>query len=273
MLVTTKKMLIEAKQKGYAIPAPDFWDSNSCKSFLEVAEKLKKPIILSYAPVHKEMLSLEEAFNIAKYYALKVNTDVAIHLDHGSDVQICKKAIDLGFTSVMIDASKESYEENVKRSKEVVDYAHSKGVSVEAEIGHVGQGNTYNTSNNDSIYTQVDKAVSFVLETGVDSLAVSIGTAHGLYKGVPSLSFERLQELNQAISIPLVLHGGSGTGEENLSKAAKMGISKINVFTDFVVAALQATKEKNYDDWFTLIKEANNSIKEKLEYYYGIFGA
>lgn len=271
MLVTTKKMFEDAKKGGYAIPAPDFWDSNSCKAYLETAEELGLPCVLSYAQVHKDMMSIEEAFTIGKFFAEKVNVPVAMHLDHGQDVETCKKAVDLGFTSVMIDASAESYEVNVARTKEVVEYAHAKGVVVEAELGHVGTGETYASDKNDSIYTEVSEAQKFVDATGVDSLAVSIGTAHGKYKGTPVIDFDRLHELRDSVSVPLVLHGGSGSGESNLERCATEGITKINVFTDFTVAALDATKNNSYEDWFKLIKDSDQGIKNKLKYYYGVF--
>ena len=271
MLVTTKQMFEEAKKAGYAIPAPDFWDSNSCKAYLETAEELGQPCVLSYAQVHKDMMSIEEAYTIGKFFAEKVNVPVALHLDHGQDVETCKKAVDLGFTSVMIDASSESFDVNVARTKEVVDYAHAKGVVVEAELGHVGTGETYSSDNNDSIYTEVAQAQKFVEATGVDSLAVSIGTAHGKYKGTPVIDFDRLHELRDLVSVPLVLHGGSGSGEKNLERCATEGITKINVFTDFTVAAIDATKNNTYEDWFKLIKDSNQGIKDKLKYYYGVF--
>lgn len=271
MLVSTKEMFAKAKKGAYAIVAPDFWDSNSCRTYVECAEELNVPCVLSYAQVHKDMLSLQEAYALGKFYAEKATVEVALHLDHGQDVETCKRAIDLGFTSVMIDASIETYEVNVARTKEVVDYAHARGVVVEAELGHVGGGETYASDNSDSIYTEVDMAVKFVEETGVDSLAVSIGTAHGKYKGTPVIDFDRLHELRDALSVPLVLHGGSGSGEENLERCATEGITKINVFTDFTVAALDAVKGKQHEDLFEMIKEQNQSIKDKLKYYYGIF--
>ncbi len=271
MLVTTKEMFAQAKAAGHAVPAPDFWDNNSCKAFVETACELKQPIVLSYAQVHSTMLSLEEAFSIAKYYIDKADVDIALHLDHGQDVETCKKAVDLGFSSVMIDASSEAYEVNVARTKEVVDYAHAHGVVVEAELGHVGTGETYASDNNDSIYTEVDMAKRFVEETGVDSLAVSIGTAHGRYKGTPVIDFDRLHELRDSLSIPLVLHGGSGSGEENLERCATEGITKINVFTDFTIAAYDAIKDKEYTDWFKLIKDSDEGIKNKLKYFCKVF--
>lgn len=271
MLVTTKEMFAKAKQNGYAIVAPDFWNSNSCKAYVETAEELGVPCVLSYAQVHKDMMSIEEAYAIGKFFSEKSKCEVALHLDHGQDVETCKKAVDLGFTSVMIDASSESYEVNVARTKEVVEYAHAHGVVVEAELGHVGTGETYSTDKNDSIYTEVAMAKQFVEDTGVDSLAVSIGTAHGKYKGTPVIDFDRLHELRDTLSVPLVLHGGSGSGETNLERCATEGITKINVFTDFTVAALDATAGKEYEDLFKRVHDEDNGIKEKLKYYYNLF--
>ena len=277
MLVTTKEMFEKSRKEGYAIVAPDYWDSNSCKTYVETAEELGVPVILSFAQAHSEMLSVEEAYAIAKYYGEKASVPVAIHLDHGLDVETVKKAVDLGYTSVMIDASSQPYEVNVARTKEVCDYAHAHGVVVEAELGHVGSGDVITSENKEalendnSIYTEVEMAKNFVEETGVDSLAVSIGTSHGLYKGTPVIDFDRLHELREALPIPLVLHGGSGSGDDNLERCATEGISKINVFTDFTIAALEAIKGQEYINLYKMIQDENAGIKEKLKYYFRLF--
>ena len=277
MLVTTKEMFQRSRERGYAIVAPDFWDSNSCRTYVETAEELGVPVILSFAQAHSEMLSVEEAYTLAKYYGEKASVPVAIHLDHGLDVETVKKAVDLGYTSVMIDASAQPYEINVARTKEVCEYAHAHGVVVEAELGHVGSGDVITSENKEAlhddhnIYTEVDMAKRFVEETGVDSLAVSIGTSHGLYKGTPVIDFDRLHELRANLPVPLVLHGGSGSGDENLERCATEGISKINVFTDFTVAAINATKDEDYVNWYKLIRDANAAIKEKLKFYFRLF--
>lgn len=277
MLVTTKEMFEDSRKKNYAIVAPDFWDSNSCRTYVETAEELGVPVILSFAQAHSDMLSIEEAFMLGKYYAEKATIPVAVHLDHGLDVETVKRAVDIGYTSVMIDASSQPYEVNAARTKEVVEYAHAHGVVVEAELGHVGSGDIITSESKDAlaedfnIYTDVATAKLFVEDTGVDSLAVSIGTSHGLYKGSPIIDFERLHELREALPIPLVLHGGSGSGDRNLEKCATEGISKINVFTDFTVAAIDATKGEDYVNWYKLIKDANKGISEKLKFYFKLF--
>ncbi|NLZ75567.1 MAG: class II fructose-bisphosphate aldolase [Erysipelotrichia bacterium] len=272
MLVTSKEMLERAKAGGYALVAPDYYDNNSCRAFVQVAEELNQPLVLSFAAeTHDSMLSLEEAALIGRYYAETSKVDIALHLDHGTKFDTIKKAIAYGFTSVMIDASSCDFEENVRRTKEVVEYAHARGVVVEAEIGHVGSGETYSTSQDDSIYTEVEDAKRFVELTGVDSLAISIGTAHGHYKGTPVINFERLHEIRDALDIPLVLHGGSSSGDENLRRCATEGISKINVFTDFVVAAFEAAKNGNPKDWFELLHMSDEGIKNVLRHYYRVF--
>ncbi len=272
MLVTSKEMLERAKNNGYALVAPDYYDNNSCRAFVQVAEELNQPLILSFAAeIHDSMLSLEEAALIGRYYAETSKVDIALHLDHGTKFETIKKAIAYGFTSVMIDASSCDFEENVRRTKEVVDYAHARGVVVEAEIGHVGSGDTYSTEADDSIYTEVEAAKKFVELTGVDSLAISIGTAHGHYKGTPVINFERLHEIRDALDIPLVLHGGSSSGDENLRRCATEGISKINVFTDFVVAAFESVKNGNPKDWFELLHMSDEGVKDVLRHYYHVF--
>lgn len=277
MLVTTKEMFEKSRQHGYAIVAPDFWDSNSCRTYVEAAEELGVPVILSFAQAHEDMLSIEEAYMLAKYYGEKASVPVAIHLDHGLDAETVKRAVDIGYTSVMIDASAKPYEINVALTKEVCDYAHAHGVVVEAELGHVGSGDVITSEHKEAladdhnIYTEPEMAIDFVKETGVDSLAVSIGTSHGLYKGIPVIDFDRLHQLREAVPVPLVLHGGSGSGDDNLERCATEGISKINVFTDFTIAAINATKDEKYINWYKLIKDSNAGIKERLKFYFRLF--
>ena len=239
---------------------------------LAVAEKLGLPLVLAFAQVHQQFLSFDEAIAIGKYYAESAKVPVVLHLDHGTDKDSIFKAIDSGFSSVMIDASAESFEENVRRTKEIVDYAHLRGVVVEAEIGHVGEGSEYsdrNTSNN--VYTTVGEAKKFCELTEVDSLAVSIGTAHGAYKGTPNIDFQRLAELRAAIETPLVLHGGSSSGDENLHRCATGGISKINIYTDFVLSAYKKVQERGGNDYYAIRQAMKDGMMECLEHYYDVF--
>ena len=273
MLVNSKEVLLEAKKGGYAVPAPDFIDLDSARAYCKTAEKLKKPVILSFAQAHSEVISLHEAALIGKFMAEEVSVPVVLHLDHGTDIAFIKEAIELGFTSVMIDASMMDFDTNVKMTKEVVEYAHARNVTVEAEIGHVGSGENYeNHDNSDSIYTTKEEAKRFVELTDVDSLAVSIGTAHGIYKGgKPALSFDTLHEIRDEVGVPLVLHGGSGTGDDNLKRCAKEGISKINVFTDFLVSAMNQIDIDKPKDYLALKVSSNKGMMNTLEHYYGVF--
>lgn len=272
MLVTPHIFLDQAKKNRYAVPAPDFIDSDSARAYVQVAESLKLPLILSYAEVHKDFLSLEEAACIGKFYAERASVPIALHLDHGQSEESAQKAVQLGFTSVMMDASTKPFKENVSASKNVADYAHGHGVFVEAEIGHVGSGVNYESHKEmDSIYTEVADAEEFVRLTNVDSLAISIGTAHGFYKGEPKIDFERLHEISQALTIPLVLHGGSSSGDENLRRCAQEGISKINIFTDIMSGAFDSVKKSDPKDYMALQEAAWVGMQSVLKHYYGVF--
>lgn len=272
MIVSSKEILERAREGHYAVPAANFVDPFTASVYTETAESLGLPIILQFAESHSQYLSVEDAIATGKYYAQKSSTPVVLHLDHGRSKELIFKAVDAGFSSVMIDASDKPYDENVAAVREIVAYAHPKGVVVEAEIGHVGEGSLYaNNTHSNNIYTTPEEAVRFVADTGVDSLAVSIGTAHGKYKGTPVLDFVRLKELREAVPVPLVLHGGSGSGNENLQRCAEDGIAKINVFTDFVTAAYDAVQNVKPNGYFDLRDAMADGIADKLRENYTLF--
>lgn len=271
MLVTSTELFKVAKEKHFAIPHFNFWSRASLKAYLEVADQLNLPVIIACAESHRSQMTTEEALQLGRYYAEKVHVPVVLHLDHGTTPSIIRYAVDHGFTSVMIDASQDPFEENVRKTKEVVEYAHSKGIVVEAEIGHVGTGTKYDSNENDTKYTQVAAAADFIHQTGADSLAVSIGTAHGTYKGTPHINFDRLNELAVHVPVPLVLHGGSSTGDANLSKAAENGICKINIFTDITIAALNKAKAAEPKTYWDLEDAAYQGMKEMAAHYYHVF--
>ncbi|MFD1610092.1 class II fructose-bisphosphate aldolase [Oceanobacillus luteolus] len=271
MLVTSKELFAIALKKKFAIPATNFVDQTTLRAYLSVAEQRQLPLIVSFAQAHNEILPLEEAFILGKYYAEKASVPVVLHLDHGEDIDFVKQAVDFGFTSVMIDASQDTYEENVMKTREIINYARPRGVVVEAEIGHVGSGDNYeNHEISDSSYTSVEEAERFYKETEVDSLAISIGTAHGNYVGRPEINFSRLEEISKSVAVPLVLHGGSSTGDENLKRCALNGIVKINIFTDLINASTKdlPSKEKNY---FEVVTHLQTGIEQCLNHYYDIF--
>ena len=270
MLVNGKSVLDGAKAGRYGIVAPDFLTLNACRVFVQTADALRTPILLSFAQGHAGLISLEEAALIGTYWAKKVDTPIVLHLDHGQDFDFLHRAIGLGFTSVMLDASMKDMDENIRLTKEVVAYAHTKGVSVEAEIGHVGGASEgVEGGISDSVYTTVEEAKTFAAATGVDSLAVSIGTSHGVYASnrTPELNFERLRELAAAVPVPLVLHGGSGTGDENLRRAVREGIAKLNIYTDFLVGAMEEIKAADTDSLIETQKAADEGMRKVLTHY------
>lgn len=272
MLVTSKELFKKAQKGNYAIPAPNFMNDLSLKTYVECAEDKKLPLLACFAEVHTEFMDIEEAAILGKYYAQKANIPVVLHLDHGMNFDTIMKAIKNGFTSVMIDASSESFDENVRRTKEIVKAAHAVGVVVEAEIGHVGAGENYeNHTHTDSIYTEVEEAKKFVELTNVDSLAISIGTAHGAYKGIPKISFDTLKNIRSQIDTPLVLHGGSSSGDENLNRCAISGISKINIFTDLITAGMNEINKHESQNIFEVNNHFSRGLYNCLSHYYDVF--
>ena len=273
MLVTSKELFKKAQEGKPAIPAPNFIDLESLRWHVETAERHNLPLILALAEAHiGENITLEDAALVGKKYAEEAKVPVVLHLDHGTTPEVIKKAIDLGFSSVMIDASQDTFEENVRKTKEIIDYAHPKGVVVEAEIGHVGAGENYeNHETSDSQYTTVEEAKKFAEETGVDSLAISIGTAHGMYKGIPEINFDRLKEIAAAVDTPLVLHGGSSSGDENLNRCATNGITKINIFSDLLVAAKEEIDNNKPETYLDVKALSKQGMQKCLEHYYAVF--
>ena len=278
MLVNSKEMLKRAKLGGFGIPATDVFNLESLRGVLSAAKESDCPLIIAIAQVHLEKISICEAVNLTKFYANQMKQDIVLHLDHGFDIEVVKAAIDAGFTSVMYDGSSLPFEENVSNTKIIVEYARKHNVTVEGEIGHVGSnsgdsGETKcNPQEDSTMLTTVTEALDFYDQTGVDSLAVSIGTAHGNYTGTPKLDFKRLTEINNALEIPLVLHGGSGTGEANLQKAVGLGISKVNIYTDLINAANKTYQDnKNDVNYFDINVLAEEAIKNELLRYYRVF--
>lgn len=286
MLVTMKELLMHAKEEQYAIPAPNVFNKESVAVCFEACVEQHSPIILDIGYA----MGIEETAEIALSYGKRYpSVPFALNLDHGGPFEHIIKAIRSGYSSVMIDRSTLLLEDNIREVKEIVRIAHGVGVSVEAELGHVGQGIEYEKTR-DSGLTDVTQAKYFVEQTGVDCLAVAVGTSHGLYKGVPHLEFELLDALHNELSIPLVLHGGSGTGDKNLQRAVKTGIQKVNLYTDLGEAWISklreelqlydCTKEEITQDEFKnqkkkitqlLYDSCQNGYKQKLIHYMKLF--
>lgn len=289
MLVTINDILHKAKREGYGVAAPDAYNSPSVQACFEAAVNLNAPVILSCMG----STNMEETAEVSRFYEKKYPQAIlALHLDHGGPFDEIMSALRCGYTSVMIDRSKLPYEENVREVREVVRAAHAIGVPVEAELGHVGTGTQYE-STRDSGLTHKEEARRFVKETGVDALAVAVGTSHGVYKGTPRLEFDLLREIATLVDVPLVLHGGSGTGDENLRRCIACGVQKINLFTDLSDPAAEAMvaymrDEENPDSDITEIVQkyagknknflmasvvGSEVFRLKLERYIRVFGS
>ena len=278
-LVTLREMLQDAVLGKYAVGSFNATDYSMAEAILEVSEEKGLPVILSVAEVHFRYLDLEHFIPYVRQRIEKMTTPVVLHLDHGLSLETIQRGLELGFSSVMIDASKLPYEDNVKISGKVVELARKYGASVEAELGQVGGGEgdlTAGTAADPQFYTDPEQAASFVKETGIDALAVAIGTVHGPYKGEPHLELELLQEIRSKVAIPLVLHGGSGLSAEQFQQAIACGINKINFFTECSLAAVEevrnvlvAGQPVSYPD---LIQAAKQRIREVVENQMEIFG-
>ena len=255
MLVDINELLPRAREHKCAVGAYVFLNLDMMQGILQAAEETHTPVILLY-PGGPYLMDKLDVFGPAMVAAAeKASVPVCLHLDHGPSFEYVVQCVEAGFKSVMIDASVLPFEENLALTKKVVEYCHPKGVTVEGEIGHVGEGSDYNLKTYQ--YTDVDEAVRYVNETGIDCLAVAIGNAHGQYVEEPKINFEVLEKIEKAISIPLVMHGGSGISDADFKEAIKHGIAKVNIFTENVVAAAEKFKalpEKDLNPINTMYK-------------------
>lgn len=243
MLVNMKGILSDAAKGGYAIGGFNFASLESGMGAIRASEELGVPFVLEHAPAHEEYVPLEVAAPIMLQLARAAKTPVAAHLDHGNSVELCLKALHLGFTSVMFDGSALPYEENIRQTAFVCKVAHEFGATVEAELGSMphnlkGELREYTP---EDFYTRPEEAKRFVEETGVDALAISFGTVHGVYKTTPKLSFSVIDEVRKSTgNLPLVMHGGSGLSVGDYHEAIARGIRKINYYTYGAIAAGRA---------------------------------
>jgi fructose-bisphosphate aldolase, class II len=244
-LVSMTDMLKKAKSEGYAVGQFNINNLEFTQAILQAAQEEKSPVILGvsegagrYIGGFKTVVKIVEGL-LEDY---KVTVPVAIHLDHGSSFDKCKEAIDAGFTSVMIDASHHPFEENITLTKQVVEYAHAKGISVEAELGMVG-GQEDDVQANGVIYADTEECEELVKQTGVDCLAPALGSVHGPYKGEPNLGFKEMEEISNRTGVPLVLHGGTGIPTKDIQKSISLGTAKINVNTENQIASAKCVRE------------------------------
>ncbi|WP_238884071.1 tagatose bisphosphate family class II aldolase [Clostridium sp. YIM B02551] len=276
MILSTREMLLKAQREGYAVPAFNIHNMETLQVVVETAMEMKSPVIIAGTPSTIQNYAGPDYIKaMAEVAANKYNVPIAIHLDHFEDVDDIKRNINIGFKSCMIDASKYEFEKNIEIVKEVVEYAHRYDAVVEAELGKLGgKEDDLIIDEKDALYTNPDDAEEFVRRTNVDSLAIAIGTAHGLYKGEPKLDFERLEAIRSKVSVPLVLHGASDVPDELVKKAISLGICKVNVATDLKIPFANALRtffsensvESDPRKYMTPGKEAMKQIvKHKIE--------
>ena len=234
-LVTTKSILKKAQEGKYAIGAFNVENMEMVMAVISAAEEMNAPVIMQTTPSTVKYASLDYFLANARVAASQAKVPVVMHLDHGSSFELAAQAFRAGYTSIMIDGSHSSFEDNIKISKAVVDMCKPAGIAVEAELGKVG-GKEDDLDGGDGGFTDPQEAKEFVERTGVDSLAVAIGTAHGMYKGEPKLDLDRLSQIKEVVSIPLVLHGGSGIPDSKVQESIEIGICKVNYATELRIA-------------------------------------
>lgn len=247
-LVTTKQMLLDAQKGNYAVGAFNVENMEMVMAVMEAAEELKSPVIMQTTPSTVKYAGLDFFLANVKAAARRASVPVAMHLDHGSSFELAMQAYRTGYTSIMIDGSHESFEGNIAVSKAVADACAASGIPVEAELGKVGGKEDDLDGGDDNPYTDPAQAAEFVKRTGVTSLAVAIGTAHGVYKGEPKLDLDRLSEIRKVVDIPLVLHGTSGVPDETVTECVNRGICKVNYATDLRIAFTEGVKKVFAED-------------------------
>ncbi|MEC2159568.1 class II fructose-1,6-bisphosphate aldolase [Virgibacillus halodenitrificans] len=279
-IVSVSSMMDNAKKGNYAVGHFDVHNLEWIIAVLSAAKYMKSPVILG---VTEDAVEYFNGFTVAKNTALSlvkemdINVPVALHLDHGTTVENCIAAIDAGFTSVMIDASNLPLQENVRITKKVVDYAHPRGVTVEAEIGNIG-GKEGGIVTNKPVYADIKDCIVLREKTNIDLLAPALGSAHGLYKGKPKLDFKKMREISQSVVVPLVLHGASGLSKEQIRESINSGTAKINVNADNHVAFTSAirkelTEDEALYDATKYLKVGQNAVKEMVMNKIKLFGS
>lgn len=279
-LVTLNDILPKAQKEHYAVGAFNYADMSTARGIIKAAEEENSPVVLQIAESHFPYLPLREGGKLALDLAKNTKVPVVVHLDHGTDIKTAMQALKMGFSSVMLDFSTKPLEENIKGTKMVVEVAHDLGASVEGEIGVMTRDEGNGDPNYDKLadnYTTVDMAKKFYEETGVDAMAVSYGTVHGIYREKPNLNFERLHKIAQAVPVPLVVHGGSGLKDDEYRKSVENGITKINYYsvmsfnvTNGLRDYLDDQKGKQtflYDADMKVMDLVKEDIKNKIEVF------
>lgn len=271
MLVTLNEILKDAEEKKYGVGLFNMLNLEMARGIIEAAEEERSPLILGVAEVHFPLIPFEYAAPIMRKIAEDAKVPVCLHLDHGTDYKKIMAAIKAGFSSVMYDGSALPYEENIANTREISKVAHALGLTVEAELGHVGQGSNENDFNCEDLYTKPEQVNDFIRRADVDALAVAIGTAHGPYVKKPVLDIGRLKELYEVSEKPLVLHGGSGLTDEDFRNVIDNGIRKVNICTELCIACRNAyLNSANHE---ILFDDAKNAVKEVTKQRMQLFGS
>lgn len=267
-LVNMTEMLQKAKKEGYAVGSFDLINMEFAEAIIEAAVSVHSPVILSTAAVHFDYVNMKALAPSLVRLAEEAPVPVTLHLDHGSDLEMAILALRLGFTGIQVDTAHLPFAENVAYTKEVVRAAHAVGASVEGELGYVAghEGDHQNRQMKDeTVYTLPSEAEQFAALTGIDCLAVSVGTIHGLLKGEPRIDFDRLNEINQVLDIPLVIHGGSGLADETYRKLVQNGMSKINFYAELSKASVESIKERlQANPETTMITEVLGGVRQAV---------
>lgn len=277
MLVNMNDILLPAKEKGYAVGFFNAVNMEMARAVIETAEEMNSPVMVGTAEVLLPNMSLR---NVATYLiemAKRAMVPVCVHYDHGLTKEKCLEAVELGFTSIMYDCSKDNFEDNCNKLREITKSCHLRKITVEAELGHVGDNDGAGKLENPSDYfTDVLSAKKFVDITGVDALAIAVGNAHGAYKFPPKLDFDRISEIAKITDIPLVLHGGSGLSDDDFKEAIKRGICKVNIFTDIDKAGkhgLERGMKEGAGSIYNLIPYEIEAMKDVVRNKIELFGS
>lgn len=272
MLVNLNDVLLDAQKNNYAVGLFNTTDTDMLEGVIAAAEELRSPVIIGTAEVLLPFGELKLIAPSIVAAAKRATVPVVVHYDHGLTYERCLEAMELGFSSIMFDGSAGDPAENLKATAEMVRIAHERGITVEGEIGHVGEAGAGDHETDDK-YTTPEEAISFVKETGVDALAIAIGTAHGAYKTAPKLDINRLKLIREKLDTPLVLHGGSGLTDADFRNVIAGGIAKVNIFTDLCIAGLDAVRNSKSNSYLEVRNEKVEAIKEAVKKKMLLFGS
>lgn len=272
MLANIKYWEETAQENGFAIPHFNVWNAEMLMGVIDAAEETKAPIIISFGTGFIGNTIFEEFAPMMVSMAKNASVPVITHWDHGRSLEIVQNAYNYGMNSVMRDASASPFEENIRLTKEVVDYFHPLGVPVEAELGHVGNETVYEEALSAYQYTDPNQAAEFVQRTKCDSLAVAIGNVHGEYSSEPKIAFDVLEKVRNAVDIPIVLHGASCIPDKDVKTSISLGISKINIHTELCLAAMDAVRETQNSSFLELERAVRQAVKQRATEKILLFG-